>query len=1067
MRIEYLQYVVLTTAVALLAPPLAAQVEFNRDIRPILSERCYTCHGPDESKRVSGLRFDTETGAKADLGGRYAIAPGDAANSGLIQRITSDDPAQRMPPAYAGHAKLTDPEIDLLTRWVDQGAAWQGHWSFVTPTRPALPIVSDAAWPLNTIDHFILERLDRQGLKPSSSADPRTLIRRVSFDLTGLPPTLAEVNAFVDDNSPDAFEKVVDRLLASPRYGERMAMPWLDAARYADTNGYQTDAERSMWRWRDWVIEAFNRNMPYDQFTIEQIAGDLLPDPTREQLIATGFNRNHRGNGEGGIIGAEYAVEYVVDRVETTSTVWLGLTLGCARCHNHKYDPFTQKEFYQLFSYFNQVPESGKAFKYGNSPPLITAPTAAQEAELKIFEAKLAEAEHRAQTLEDQASRRQARWAASLPSKKRLDWATSSEIAVAMALDGSLSADITPDPPLSSKYRYLMTNGPQDIVVPEGEPEWIDGNSTYEEGLAAQAAVFDGKRYIQAGDVANFGFFDAFTLSAWIYPTASTGAILSRAVDDEQGKGFTFSLKDGHLYASVIQRWLDDGIRIESEESVPLNQWSHVMLTMDGSRLAVNSKFYLNGKTLKTTAHLDYMNQPFTAKEPLRIGAGQGMRFEGRIANVRLYRAALTPEEAGVLASSDSLNEISRLAAEDRSPVQATKLRWAFLDDYAPKRLQAAYQEVLDLRQQHKRLVDGFPTVMVMQDDVEAHSTHLLNRGAYDQPGEEVSSAVPSALPPLPPGSPDNRLGLAQWLIDPSNPLTARVAVNRFWQMYFGTGLVRTTEDFGSQGEVPSHPALLDWLATEFISTGWDMKALQKAIVMSATYQQSSRVTPELTEKDPDNRLLARGPRLRLAAEMVRDQSLAISNLLVEDIGGPSVKPYQPAGLWSDLGTGSDYQADAGDALYRRGIYTYWKRTSPPPMMTNFDSATRESCVVRTARTNTPLQSLNLMNDVAYLEASRKMAERMMSEGGTLPEDRLSFGLRLVTARPPTAEASKILLSSLNYYRDMFSSDTDAALQYLSQGESPRDHSLEPSELAAYATVASLMLNLDVAVTKE
>ncbi len=567
--------------------------------------------------------------------------------------------------------------------------------------------------------------------------------------------------------------------------------------------------------------------------------------------------------------------------------------------------------------------------------------------------------------------------------------------------------------------------------------------------------------------MANFGFFDAFTLSAWIYPTTSTGAILSRAVDEEQGQGFTFSINDGHLYASVIQRWLDDGIRIESEETVPLNQWSHVMLTTDGSRLAENTKFYLNGKPLKTTAHLDYMNQPFAAKEPLRIGAGQGMRFEGRIGKVRLYRAEVTEQEAAVLASPESLNEIAAIPARQRSDAQGKKLRQAFLDRYAPKQLQALNEELRELQLQRRRMVADLPTVMVMQDDRVPHETHLLRRGAYDQPGEEVFAATPAALPTINGPNANNRLGLARWLVDPKNPLTARVAVNRFWQMYFGTGIVRTTEDFGSQGEAPSHPALLDWLATEFIRSGWDMKQMQKTIVMSATYQQASRVTPELLEKDPDNRLLARGPRIRLAAEMVRDQALAISGLLVDDIGGPSVKPYQPAGLWTELTGGSDYKADTGDALYRRSIYTFWKRTSPPPMMTNFDAPTRESCVVRTARTNTPLQSLNLMNDVTYLEASRKMGERMMHEGGASPAERISFAMQLVTAEPPSDEASEILLNSYNYYRDLFSSDQGAALEYLSQGESPRDENLNPSELAAYSTVASLILNLDVAVTKE
>lgn len=1066
MRLTIRRPVALFAAIGCWALPLAAQVEFNRDVRPILSERCYTCHGPDETKRQSGLRFDTEAGAKADLGGRFAIVPGDAERSEMIQRVTSDDPARRMPPAYAGHAKLTDAEIGVLTRWIEQGAAWQGHWAFVTPTRPQTPAVSDPAWPKNAIDNFVLERLDRQGLKPSAAADRRTLIRRVSLDLTGLPPTLAEINAFVNDQSPDAYEKVVDRLLRSSHYGERMAIRWLDAARYADTNGYQTDAERSMWRWRDWVIGAFNRNVPYDQFTIEQLAGDLLPNPTRDQIIATGFNRNHRGNGEGGIIDEEYAVEYVVDRVETTSTVWLGLTLGCARCHNHKYDPFTQKEFYQMFAFFNQVPERGKAFKYGNSPPLITAPTAQQEAELAALEAKLAETQRRVEAAEPETARLQEAWAKTLTGKKRLDWAPPYEMAVEMPLDGGLAATTTPDPPRSAQYRYVMSNGPVDIPTPTGPPEWKDGEATYSDGPSGKVAEFDGKRYIQAGDVANFGFFDAFTLSAWIYPTASTGAIVSRSVDEEQGRGFTFSLNDGHLYASVLHRWLDDGIRIESQETVPLNQWSHVMLTTDGSRLADNMKFYLNGKPLKMKAHLDYMNQPFDSKEPLRIGAGQGMRFKGRIAKVRLYRAEVLEEEAAVLASPESLTEIAAIQPAQRSATQARKLRQAYIDRYAPVQLQELNRELRDLQVQRRRMVADLPTVMVMQDDRVPHETHLLRRGAYDQPGEEVFAATPAALPAMS-GKANNRLGLARWLVDPKNPLTARVAVNRFWQMYFGVGIVRTTEDFGSQGEAPSHPALLDWLATEFMRTGWDMKQLQKTIVTSATYQQSSRIPPELLEKDPDNRLLARGPRIRLAAEMVRDQALAVSGLLVEDVGGPSVKPYQPAGLWSELTGESDYRADTGEALYRRSLYTFWKRTSPPPMMTNFDAATRESCVVRTARTNTPLQSLNLMNDVTYLEASRKIAERMMHEGGESPAERISFAMQLVTAEPASDEASEILVDSYNYYRDLFSSDQGSALEYLAQGESPRDEKLDPGELAAYSTVASLILNLDAAVTKE
>ncbi len=1045
-------------------------IQFNRDIRPILSERCFTCHGPDDSKRQSKLRLDLEALAKGDLGGHFAVVPGEPGSSELVRRVSSSDTARRMPPARSGAAKLQDREIDLLTRWIAQGAPWQKHWSFIPPVRQELPAVSDRAWPKNPIDYFALARLDREGLKPSSEADKRALLRRVSFDLTGLPPSPADVTAFLGDSSPNAYEKVVDRLLSSPRYGERMAIRWLDAARYADTNGYQTDAERSMYRWRDWVIDAFNRNMPYNRFALEQLAGDLLPNATRDQIVATGFNRNHRGNGEGGIIPEEYAAEYVVDRVDTTSTVFLGLTLGCARCHNHKFDPLTQKEYYQMFAYFNQVPERGNAFKYGNSPPLLAAPTPDQEARLKAVDQQLAAAQQKLAALEPQIAKAQTAWEASLRGAAALDWAPARDAAMRLPLDNSLEGDITADPPRSEKYLYLMENGPvQQSVSFTGKAQWKDGAERYGAGPTGQAGEFDGKRYVDAGDSGNFGFYDPFALSAWIDPSAANGAIMSRAVDDQEGRGWTFSLQDGHLHGNLLLRWLDDGVRVESEETVPLNQWSHVVMTYDGSRLASGVHLYLNGKALKTKVSLDYMNQPFDVKQPLRIGAGLGPanRFQGRMAQVRIYRAALTGEEAAVLAVPESVNRIAQVPAVQRNAAQANKLRRAFLDQYAPDAMRAANKQVLDLGQQRARLFDTFPTVMVMQDMAAPRETHLLVRGAYDRPGEKVEPGVPAVLTPLPKDAAANRLGLARWITDPSNPLTARVAVNRFWQNAFGVGLVKTVEDFGSQGEWPAALDLLDWLATEFVRTGWDMKAIQKTIVMSATYRQASKTTPEMQQRDPENRLLARGPRVRLSAEMVRDQALAVSGIMVSKIGGPSVKPYQPAGLWKELSGGDDYKPDTGEGLHRRSLYTYWKRTAPPPMMMNFDAAGREACVVRELRTNTPLQSLNLMNDVTYLEAARKMAERMMREGGTTPAQRIAYGFELATARKPGPRESEILQASFNYYRDAFQSDPATATKFLAQGEAPRDASLDARELAAYATMASMILNLDATVTKE
>jgi hypothetical protein len=1040
-------------------------VEFNRDIRPILSDRCYTCHGPDQASRKSKLRLDMEAGAKADLGGHFAIVPGDPAKSELIRRVSSDDRTRRMPPAWAGAAKLSDREIDLLTRWVAQGAGWQKHWSLIPPRRPAAPPVSDSHWVRNAIDSFVLARLDREGLKPSPEADRRVLIRRVSLDLTGLPPTPGEAQAFVDDSSPQAYEKVVNRLLGSPRYGERMAMRWLDAARYADTNGYQTDGERVMWRWRDWVIDAFNRNMPYDRFALEQIAGDMLPKAAEPQIIATGFNRNHRGNGEGGIIPEEYAVEYVVDRVETTSTVLLGITLGCARCHDHKYDPFTQKEFYQVFAYFNNVPERGKAFKYGNSPPVIPAPTAEQQGRLDALDRELAAAERRLANLQPAIAAAQRNWEEQLRGMPPLDWASSRDTAVDLPLRGDLHGEVRRDPPRTDKYTYLMENGPvvtQEPAPAQIEPAWRDGSAAYAAGRAGDSAAFDGKRYIEVGNVANFGFYDSFSVAAWIYPTAATGAIVSRADDEPEGRGWGLYLKDARLQANLVLRWLDDGARVESDSTVALNRWSHVMLTYDGSRTAGGIRIYLNGRPLQLRVQLDDVNQSFDAGQPLRIGAGLGPanRFQGSIAQVRVYRAAFKPEEAAVLAEPASISDIAAMATQKRTPAQAEKLRWCFLDRYAPQPAREAQQQALDLRQQRERLVASFPTVMVMQERPEPRETHLLIRGSYERPGEKVSPGIPAVLPPLPERVPNNRLGFAKWLVDPANPLTARVAVNRFWQMYFGTGLVKTVEDFGSQGEWPSHPELLDWLATEFIRTGWDVKAMQKTIVMSAAYRQSSRVTPELLQKDPDNRLLARGPRLRLPAETLRDQALAISGLLVEKIGGPSVKPYQPPGLWKELSGGEDYKPDTGEGLHRRSLYTFWKRTAPPPMMMNFDAAGRETCVVRELRTNTPLQSLDLMNDAIFLEAARALAHRMVREGGSTAGQRIAHGFELATGRPPKEREREILLASYRYYWDTFQSDPSAAPKYLNQKEAP-------AELAAYTTVASMILNLDAVVSKE
>jgi hypothetical protein len=1032
-------------------------IEFNRDIRPILSDKCFTCHGPDSARRRTKLRFDIETDAKQDLGGRFAIVPGDTAKSEMVRRITAPDPARQMPPPSSGRT-LTSREIELIQQWIEQGAKWEKHWSFNPPKRAPLPDLRNASWARNEIDFFVLDRLQKEGFVPAPEAERATLIRRVSLDLTGLPPTPAEVDAFLNDNSRQAYDKVVDRLLASPRYGERMAVRWLDAARYADTNGYQTDAERYMWRWRDWVIDAFNRNLRFDRFALEQIAGDMLPGATLDQKIATGFNRNHRGNGEGGIIPEEYAVEYVVDRIETTSTVFMGLTLGCARCHDHKYDPFTQKEFYQLFSYFNNIPERGKANKYGNSAPMIHAPTEAQQRQLRELDARLAATEKRFANLRVETLRAQRNWEASSIVETMDDGR--------LTIDDGLVAHLPLDGNLTNHFA-----APAPAAAPKSADEGVrfqDGRPEFASGRIDQAASLDGKRFIDGGNVGQFGFLDKFTLAAWIYPTADTGAVITRTKDIEEEAGYGIYLKNGKVQANLILRWLDDGARVETVKPIALNRWQHVLMTYDGSRTAEGIKIYVDGRLQELTIYLDDVNQNFQSRDPMRIGAGGGPnnRFHGQIDDVRIYNVALTPKDAAIVATGESIAEIIGIDQPRRSEPQSEKLALYFLEHHAPAPIQEAWRDLVAVRREREKFVESLPTVMVMQERETPRDTFLLVRGAYDRPGERVTAGVPAMLPPLPKGAPNNRLGFARWLVDPSNPLTPRVAVNRFWQMYFGAGLVKTVEDFGSQGEWPSHPDLLDWLASEFVRTGWDVKALQKLIVTSAAYRQSSKGDPQLVQKDPENRLFGRASRLRLPAEMIRDQALAVSGLLVEQIGGPSVKPYQPAGLWKEL-SGQEYVQDRGDKLYRRSLYTFWKRSSPPPSLMNFDAAGREACVVRESRTNTPLQALDLMNDVTYLEAARKLAERVMKERRAGPEERIGFAFRLVTARLPTPREADVLREAFMSYLNDYKSDPGAARTYLNQGESPRDEELDVSELAAYSTLASLILNMDEAITKE
>ncbi len=1058
----------------LASEPLPQTIRFNRDIRPILSDKCYRCHGPDSGTRRAGLRLDGEDVVAKDAtrstpaGSMKVIAPGNPDRSAVMHRITATDPAQRMP--YRTEP-LEDREVRLIRRWIEQGAKYEPHWSFIPPVRADLPAVQHADWPRNPIDGFVLARLEREGLQPSPEVDRHTLLRRVTFDLIGLPPTLGELNAFLGDDSPDAYEKVVDRLLSLPQYGERMAATWLAAARFADSSGYFADQRRDMSRWRDWVIDAFNRNLAFDRFTIEQLAGDLLPNATLDQVIASGFNRNHRTNSEMGIIEQEFFVENVVDRVATTGTVWLGLTVGCARCHDHKFDPITQKEFYQFFAYFNSIAESGIGQKTGNTPPVIHAPTPEQQSQLAAIEDRIEAAEQQLAGLRPAIAAAQREWEGSIGEADPL---------VGVPEDG-----LTAHFPLASATERTF----------DGR-RFVDGGSAGGRGPKTLDA------YLQQPDpnlYANvFGGGRAVTLAAWIEPVVATGPVITRTLlDAPRGQGFSLLLEDGKLQLNLVGGnaglWMDnDSGHVETAEPVALRGRHHVAATYDGSRQIEGVSIYVDGELQELTVLFNGLGPQDPTEHPLRIGAGGGTdRFRGSIWDVRVYDRSLTPDQIAALAEPASLGEIASIRPAQRTPSQNHKIDSYFLTHQADARIDAdriaqlrkerpgvtpprypkpavtvntVLAELNAARHQKAELEDTLPTVMVMQELPRPREAHLLIRGNYDRRGDKVDRATPSWLPPMPAGAPNDRLGLARWLVDPSHPLTARVAVNRYWEMAFGTGLVKTADNFGSQGELPSHPELLDWLATEFVRTGWDVKAMQRLIVTSATYRQQSSVTADLLQQDPDNRMLARGPRYRLPAEMVRDQLLAVSGLLVDTIGGPSTKPYQPDGLWA--GTMAEYEQDRGDSLYRRSLYTFVRRSVPPPSLSLFDLAERDNTAVSSSRTNTPLQALNLMNDEAALEAARMLAERMMTNGGATAAARIAYAFRLATARQPSDAEITVLLKSLQSYGMRFQWDREAALEFVSHGEHARDENLDVADLAAHAAVASLIFNLDEVVTK-
>ncbi len=1013
------------------------EILFNRDIRPILSDKCFRCHGPDSATREADLRLDQEEMAKADRDGNPAIVPGHPEQSSLIQRIFDEEESTRMPPPDSGRT-LSDRERTLLRNWIVAGAKWQPHWAFVAPRRPEWPQVSRPDWPQNGIDYFILARLDAEGLSPAAPASKEEWIRRVTLDLTGLPPTIEEVDAFLQDTSSDAFETVVDRLLQSPRYGEQMALTWLDAARYADTDGYQNDGPREMWRWRDWVINAYNAGMPFDQFTIEQLAGDLLPNPTLDQRIATGFNRNHRYNSEAGLVLEEFLLENAVDRVDTTSTVWMGLTMGCGRCHDHKYDPLSQIEYYQLIAFFDKVSESGRAVKFGNSEPWVVAPTADQQIRLDELDRAIQDA---VEQLEQ--------------AQESIDQEIENRIA-------SISPSTFSKPVVSSGLQHHFSFDAQDERVKPTK-----GKPALREGLIGRAASLDGQSVFALGKVGNIRDQERSSISFWLKPEdVREGVILSRQKPNTRRPGVAVQLRDGHLQFFIITRWISGVGAVETRKTLTPGEWVHVTLTNDGSQSARGMLIALDGELVPTRIlYNTNSNVGGTEKNTiLRIGGGvHGPGFQGQIDELRFYNRTLFPDEIRRLAEPTPLTEIAALPSSKRTPAQQDKLRAWYLEHAASadwKRLFTNYQQA---RAKRRAFWDSLPTSMVMEERSTPQPTHLRIRGVYHQHGPAVTPDVPDVFPPLPEGAPRNRLGFAQWLVSGQHPLTARVAVNRYWQHYFGTGLVKTSEDFGFQGERPSHPELLDWLATEFVRTGWDVKAMQKLIVLSATYRQASHLTAEKRNRDPENRLLSRGPRKRLSAHAIRDQALYVSGLLVEKIGGPSVSPYQPDGLWKEI-SNMRYRLSQGEDLYRRSLYTIWKRTIAPPSLAILDAAARENCQVTLRRTNTPLQALTLLNEITFVEAARHLGQRMLREGGDEP---VAWAFRLLTARHPQPRELQLLRRTLQEFRSHYAQNEKDAQNLIAIGSSPRDPSIPAAELAAYTALANILLNLDEVVTSE
>ncbi len=1033
---------------ARLPRPAKGKIDFVRDVRPLFAARCYRCHGP--TKQVSGLALNRKQRALEGGDGGLAIVPGNSGASRLVRSVAGVAPEHLMPPEGKGK-RLTPIEIGVLRAWIDQGAIWPDsadvladseHWAYRKPARPALPAVKTTSWPRNPIDRFILARLEKEGLVPSPEADRATLIRRLSLDLTGLLPSVREVDEFRADKRPDAYERLVARLLGSPRYGERWARPWLDLARYADTNGYEKDRPRTLWPWRDWVIRALNADMPFDQFTVEQLAGDLLPGATREQKIATGFHRNSMLNDEGGIIAEEFRVVAVKDRVDTTATVWLGTTLECAQCHSHKFDPISQREYYQFYAFFNQTADTG----VGNGPE-VSVPTPEQLARTARIKADLASLEKTLRGREAKLAEEQPAWEEKLGKEPKGAELPAKGLHLHYRLDGGKGREIAD----------ASGNGKQGTFAGAALPRW-EGRALYLDGSGA---------HVDGGKVADFQHTQGFSYGAWVRPEARAGCVLSK-IDDPKGyRGYDLFYNEGRFEVHLAHTWPKDGLKVSTQQQFATGAWHHVFVTYDGSGKAAGAKVFVDGKREALNVEKDQLTGTIKTPVSFKVGRRHVMgAFKGWIGDVRVYERQLGPEEVRALAARHPALEIVRIPRAKRTARQKADLAaYHRSQDFVRGFLLAGIDEAkADLAKV------GPVKTLVMQERARPRPNHLLQRGDYRQKGPKLGPGVPAALHPFPATAPRNRLGLARWLVDPNNPLVARVTVNRYWQAYFGQGLVKTPEDFGSQGERPTHPELLDFLAVEFVERGWSMKELHRLIVTSATYRQSSGVSAEHLLRDPRNELHARAPRLRVEYETLRDAALTAGGLLTQTMGGPSVMPPQPEGIWENSFGFHDlpdfrWRTAQDQDRYRRGIYVFLRRTALYPTFVMFDGANRDVCSVQRSRTNTPLQALATLNDPVFVEAAGGLARRALLEGGNTTNERATFAFRACVARAPDEGEVEAIVALYEKARARFVKDEAAAARLLKHARVTAN-GLSAPELAAWLVVANVLLNLDETMTR-